>query len=57
MPDRNTQDLATAIWLPRDQLWAIIEGTAPPDVNHCIFTFLTRRLPEATKQGWVPKPG
>ena len=29
--------LLTAIWLPHGQHWAIIEGTASPDVNHCVF--------------------
>ena len=29
----------TAIWLPHGQLWAIIEETASPDVNHCVLHF------------------
>ena len=27
------------------------------NVNHCVFTFLTQRPPEALKKGWLPKSG
>ena len=30
-------------WLPNDQLWVVIEGTA--DANHCLLTCSTQRSP------------
>ena len=33
----------TAIWLPHDQLWAIIEEAASPDVNHLHFAYSSQK--------------
>ena len=40
----------TAIWLPLDQLWAILKGTASQARCYSLnfLTFSTRRLPEAS---------
>lgn len=47
----------SAIWLPHGQLWAITEETATPILCLSAFCqFVTKRSPEASYPGWVPKP-
>ena len=47
-----------AVWLPRRQLWTIAEEDSLTRLMLVTesYLFLTRRLPGALCQGWVPKP-